>query len=64
MNVPAPKVMRPPGLESEYGTPQGSSSDLLGLDAMPITITEQPEPAWELDLDGLNEKDINLRILK
>ena len=63
-HIPIPKVMRPPGLDSEFGTPQGSNSDLLGLDNMPAPAGQLSGQAWELDLDGLDENAINLRILK
>ena len=54
-------IVRPPGLDrSEYGTPEGSTADLLGLQPQ----SNPKEEVWEMDLVGMSEREINLRILK
>ena len=68
--VKADPVQRPPGLEdgvrSEYGTPQGTTADLLGMAMTSATAEARDEhPSdWQVDTEGLTEKEINLRILK
>ena len=61
------EVILPPGFErndrAEYGTPEGSATDLLLGLQHPSPQRHQPDD-WELNLDGLGEREINPRILK
>ena len=60
------EIILAPGFErndrSEYGTPEGSATDFLGLQH-PSPQRHQPDD-WELNLDGFGEREINFRIPK
>ena len=60
------KITHPPGFNrndrSEYGTPEGSTMDFLGIQH-PSPQRRQPDD-WELNLAGFGGREINLRILK